>query len=54
MTEGGPAVQPCSSCGRLIDCCEFCEATDCRTPICYRCLQLAVGQAVAQPHAHGG
>jgi hypothetical protein len=54
MTQGVPAVQPCSSCDRPIDCCAFCEATACRTPICHGCLQVAVGQAIAQPHAHGG
>jgi hypothetical protein len=54
MTEGPPAVQACSRCNRPIDCCEFCDATKCRAPICYGCLRVAVGQAVPQPHAHGG
>jgi hypothetical protein len=54
MTEGALAAQPCSRCDRRIDCCEFCDTTVCRTPICYGCLQVAVGHAVPQPHAHGG
>jgi hypothetical protein len=54
MTEGALAVRPCSRCGRPIDCCEFCDAADCRTPICYGCVQVALGQAIPQLHAHGG
>jgi hypothetical protein len=34
MTERALAVQPCSRCDRPIDRCEFCDAADCRTPIC--------------------
>ncbi len=54
MPERTLAVRPCSGCGRAIDCCEFCDATDCPTAICYRCLQVALGQALPQPHPHGG
>jgi hypothetical protein len=54
MTERTPVVERCSRCHRPIDCCEFCDATDCRTPICYRCLGVALGQTVPQPHTHGG
>ena len=54
MTEGQPAVRACSRCNRPIDCCEFCDATKCRAPICYGCVQVALGQAILQPHAHGG
>jgi hypothetical protein len=54
MSEAPLAVRPCSRCGRLIDCCEFCDDTDCRTPICYGCAQVALGQALQQPHPHGG
>jgi hypothetical protein len=54
MSEATVPAEPCSRCERPIDCCEFCDATDCRSPICYRCLQVALGQAGAQPHAHGG
>jgi hypothetical protein len=54
MTERALAVRPCSSCGMPTDCCEFCDAPDCRTPICYSCLRVALGQAIPQPHAHGG
>ncbi len=54
MTDTAQAVQRCSQCDRRIDCCEFCQATSCRSPICYGCVQVALGQAVPQPHAHGG
>jgi hypothetical protein len=54
MNEHVPAVRSCSRCDRPIDRCEFCEATDCRTPVCYGCLQVALGQALPQPHPHGG
>ena len=54
MTEGPLAVRPCWRCARPIDRCEFCDAADCPTPICYRCVQVALGQAIPQPHAHGG
>jgi hypothetical protein len=54
VSAGVLVPQGCSRCDGPIECCEFCEATDCRTPICHRCLRLAVGQAVVQPHAHGG
>jgi hypothetical protein len=54
MTEQTLVVQRCSRCHRPIDCCEFCDAPDCRTLICYRCLGVALGQAIPQPHAHGG
>ncbi|MGI8616068.1 MAG: hypothetical protein ACR2L4_04700 [Actinomycetota bacterium] len=59
MTPEGPgttttAMLICLVCGRPIDLCEFCERIDCGTAICYRCLNLALGQAIAQPHQHGG
>lgn len=54
LTEETLTVQACSTCGEPIDCCELCEAADCRTPICHGCLQVALGQAIPQPHAHGG
>jgi len=54
MTEEALAARPCSRCDRPIDGCELCEDPGCRVPICYRCLQVALGQAVPQPHTHGG
>jgi hypothetical protein len=54
MTEPTPAGRRCFRCGRPIERCEFCEATGCRTPICHGCLQVALGQALPQPHPHGG
>jgi hypothetical protein len=54
MSEAPLAVRPCSRCGRLVDCCEFCDDADCRTPTCYGCVQVVLGQALQQPHAHGG
>jgi hypothetical protein len=44
----------CDRCGTNIECCAVCEGDECSDAICYRCLRLAVGQAVAQPHVHGG
>ena len=57
MIEEAAALQPCSSCGMPTECCEFCDSLDCRAPVCYRCLRMAMGQmgqAVPQPHARGG
>jgi hypothetical protein len=54
MSEAPSAVRPCSRCGWPVDCCEFCDGTDCRTPICYECMQVDLGQALPQPHPHGG
>ena len=49
-----PLMLICSVCGRGIDCCEFCDETDCGTAICFRCLSLALGRALPHPHPHGG
>jgi hypothetical protein len=57
VIEEAAALQPCSSCGMPTECCEFCDSLDCRAPVCYRCLRMAMGQmgqAVPQPHARGG
>ncbi|MGQ0671234.1 MAG: hypothetical protein ACT4PO_16500 [Actinomycetota bacterium] len=53
MTEE-PSGANCCRCGEGIDRCEFCERADCENAICYDCLNLALGQALAQPHLHGG
>jgi len=44
----------CARCGRRIDVCAFCQDEACRAVICYRCLREALGESLAQPHAHGG
>lgn len=49
-----PILLICSECQREIDCCEFCDETDCGAAICYRCVNRALGQAMPQPHRHGG
>jgi hypothetical protein len=54
MTEPTLAALRCSRCDRPIDRCEFCDASDCRTPICYGCVRVALGETVPQPHTHGG
>jgi len=55
MNEGGEeTICRCSTCGAAIECCEACGDEPCPEAVCYRCLNLAVGQVVTQPHAHGG
>jgi len=44
----------CSSCGCDVECCAFCDEVDCPSAACYRCVTEALGEAMAQPHAHGG
>ncbi len=44
----------CSRCGTPIDECAFCDEPECAAAICYECLNLALGQAIRQPHIHGG
>jgi hypothetical protein len=53
MTQQEVAMA-CAKCEASIDRCEFCEEPVCGTPICYQCMAEALGQAVAQPHPHGG
>ncbi len=54
MSENATAATRCSRCGRRIDECACCNEPDCGAAICYRCLNVAVGQEMPQPHAHGG
>jgi hypothetical protein len=54
MTEESAPVLTCSECGDEIDCCALCEGEDCRIAICYEHLREATGQAMPQPHEHGG
>lgn len=53
IDETSPA-QACCRCGANTEDCAFCEGQDCPNAICYECLNLALGQAFAQPHGHGG
>ena len=48
-----PALR-CSTCEESIAECELCDERDCRRAICYGCITVALGEAMAQPHAHGG
>ncbi|HYV01254.1 MAG TPA: hypothetical protein VEM93_02790 [Actinomycetota bacterium] len=52
--QAEPARLMCSRCDRDIDSCEFCDEPECPSAICGRCVDLALGQAIAQPHGHGG
>ncbi len=51
--EGQSAVV-CARCGIAIELCAFCEHDECRGPLCYRCVRVAMAQEVRQPHVHGG
>jgi hypothetical protein len=53
MSEEAVVGRKCTRCRRTIDLC-CCEAPDCPVPICSNCLNLTLGQAMRQPHAHGG
>jgi hypothetical protein len=44
----------CHDCGDQIDCCEFCDGSDCVVALCYGCVHLTLGENVPQPHLHGG
>jgi hypothetical protein len=46
--------QACGSCGRDVEVCFFCERQDCDDAQCYRCVVVALGEFVPQPHDHGG
>jgi len=54
MSEPAGTMEKCSRCGRSIELCACCDELDCGAPICYACLNAALGQAMPQPHAHGG
>ena len=49
-----PEQMGCGQCGGAIDGCEFCGESECRCPLCYECVNTVLGQALAQPHGHGG
>ncbi len=56
MTTAGdrPGATGCVQCGVAIESCAFCESDECRHPLCYRCVRIALAQEVRQPHLHGG
>ncbi len=54
MSENVTAAMRCARCGKRIEECACCNEADCGDPICYHCLNVAVGQEMPQPHAHGG
>jgi hypothetical protein len=58
MTPGAEVRAPlaCTTCGRVIEVCSFCERADCPAgSICYRCLRIELKQQpLVQPHGHGG
>jgi hypothetical protein len=37
-----------------MDECACCDEPDCPAAICFRCVNVAAGQEMAQPHVHGG
>lgn len=44
----------CTSCGRQIEACAFCDEPGCTTAVCYSCVSIVLRQRIAQPHTHGG
>ncbi len=54
MSREAPAATRCSRCGVRIDECACCEEQGCGAAICYGCMNVALGQEMPQPHAHGG
>jgi len=54
VSEPTPSQLKCTECGKSIEVCACCDDPDCEPAICYACLRVAVGQAIPQPHAHGG
>lgn len=54
MTPSEPATLTCTNCRVVIEICAFCERGDCPEAICSPCLRIALGESLAEPHAHGG
>jgi len=54
MSESAPVRKRCTKCDRAVEVCACCDEPECEAAICYGCLRVAVGQALPQPHAHGG
>lgn len=53
-TRPEPTALHCSQCNEPVAECELCDERECRQAICYGCITLALGETMAQPHAHGG
>ena len=49
-----PPVLACVTCGHEVEECAACQEAGCGAGICFTCLLLKVGQAIPQPHRHGG
>ena len=49
-SESSETSTVCSDCGAAIECCELCCSEPCPEALCFRCLNLAVGQVVPEPH----
>lgn len=43
----------CSKCTQSIQVCEGCEESGCKSPVCYECLNVQLGQTLKQPHWYG-
>lgn len=54
MSESESSREKCSKCERTIEVCACCGESECQAAICHGCLRVAVGQAMPQPHSHGG
>ena len=44
----------CTRCSGAIVACAVCDREGCPHLLCYRCVRIALGQEVPQPHGHGG
>lgn len=44
----------CKTCDCVVEVCAFCERADCPVVVCFGCMQTSLGQAIPQPHTHGG
>lgn len=53
-TKETPPILICTNCGVILEICAFCERDQCPEAICYRCLRIALGESMAEPHVHGG
>lgn len=54
LDTGSNEAHRCKQCEVAVECCAVCEREDCSDLMCYRCLRLALGLTLPQPHAHGG
>ncbi|HEX2025973.1 MAG TPA: hypothetical protein VHH92_06225 [Actinomycetota bacterium] len=54
MTKPADVVLHCTDCDREVEGCSLCEREACDRALCYRCMVLTIGQAVPEPHGHGG